>query len=810
MTLASGSLAINGIDMNANFYLELNTTGKEIKYTVPSGFPVPKEIKNGVVDIPAAASDVNGNVAAAGPHLLVYGNGDVTLAQAFDLNGNFDLQVTTAGLGADFNSKVTVPGLGSLNANGSLVVDAAGVTGYLSMGTPDLNPGNGFSLSGTFTLEVNTTDGPVTVGPANDLVVGGQVLVKASGDLNAGGLDLKGLFELTLNSSSLDVYAVGHVDVGSLGVLQFNSNLTISSDGVYGDMTLNEQTLSGYGFSIDGTTDIQLNTTDSPQGALAADAVRVHVAGSAQLEQSVFFFYDSFLVKGTFDLTVQSNGVNVVAAGTVVVGPLGTLSVNGDLTAMSGGLWGDLSIQATVLPHVSGFSLSGGMQLEVNTSASSQTVLAQPIDPATGAVAAAQNVTLPANTVDVAIGGTISLLDSFTLHGELDVQTVPGGGVKANLDANLSVFGITVTVSGSVSFRSDASVYGTVTVTAGGSDDLSFGAGAFTISAQADFSFDTEHRTAFFSLHGAPTSPYSNTYDPATVSFFGITASGYLTIDYSSGVTTINVPDITVSVPDPIQRAGASVWHNFFGNNGPFDPNAAFTFDASGSFQSDGQFKLTFGGEIGLGSGSFESGVGALGGYLITIGNYTGYVPTSYNLTYSGDWNGNDTYVPSIDSQYAVFSGFSAQVWAVGWVQDVGYGLMTGGVTIAQNYFDMHLWAAGHFGKLPLSAMALRLPRNSRLQIRSSAPGRSATCRCTRGTSTRSTSPPRASLARSTWAGRWQEWSRRPACASTPSPAPRPTFLPIWAGCSSLSLTGGRCSTTPRSTSKAACSTTAS
>ncbi|MGH7140861.1 MAG: PKD domain-containing protein, partial [Pirellulales bacterium] len=518
--------------------------------------------------------------------------------------------------------------------------------------------------------------------------------IKASGDLNAGGLDLNGVFDLSLGSSSLDVYATGHIDVGSLATLGFTSDLTISSDGVYGDLMLDAQTLSGTAFTICGTTDIQINTTDAPQNGLAADTVQVHVAGSAQLQKSYFgSFADSFDVQGTFDLTVNPNYVHVVAIGNVALGPLGTVAVSGDWSATSAGLWGDLTVGATALPYTSGFSMSGEMQLEVNTTGVSQTVLARPIDPTSGAVGAPQNITLAPDTVDVAIGGHVSLLNTFTLAGELDVTTYSDGELDVNFDANVSVFNVTLTVTGSVGIRSDASVYGTLTVTAGGSDDLSFSAGGFTISAQADFTFDTETETAHFSLHGA-------NGGPATVSFLGISASGYLTIDYSSSVFTISVPDISISVPDLFERGGAAVWNQLFGSNGPFDPNASLSFDASGFFSSDGQFELTFSGSDDLGDQPFETGLGATGGFTATIGNFTGWVPTSYSLPYSGNWNGNQTYTPILNYQYASFTGFSAQVWGVGWLQDVGYGLMTGGVTISQGYFNANFWAAAHFGNL--------------------------------------------------------------------------------------------------------------
>ncbi|HEX7377166.1 MAG TPA: LamG-like jellyroll fold domain-containing protein, partial [Pirellulales bacterium] len=694
----SGSLTTNGVDLNASFYLELNTTGNEVTYTVPSGFPVPKEVKNGAVDIPAAPTDVNDNAGAPGPYLIAYGNGDVTLEHGFDLHGNFDLQIGAAGLTADFNSQVTVLGLGILDAKGSLAADSAGVTGDLSIVTPNLNAGTGFSLSGSFAMEVNTTNAPVTVGPENAPLAAGQVLIVAAGDLNAGGLDLKGAFILSLNSNALNVAADGKVAIGPLGTLDFNSALTISSDGVYGDLALNNPALgtpplAGNDFTISGTADLQINTTDSAQDGLAADTVKVHVLGDAQLQTTLAeATSDSFQIQGAFDLAVQPNDLQVAVMGAVEVGPLGTLSVSGDLNANSDGIWGDLLVGQSALPHTYGFNVNGEMQLEVNTTNGPQTVLARPINVASGAVGAPLNVTLAPYSVELAIGGSVSFLNSFTLNGELDV-TLAAGDLNATINASVSVFNITATVAGDVTVNSDASVCGTLTVTAGGSDDLSFASDTFTIAAQADFTFDTQNKTAEFNLYGA-------NGGLATVSFFGMTASGDLTVDYTGGVTTISVPDISISVPDPIQRAGAGVWKNFFGNTGPFDPNAAITVDASGFFQSDGQFMLTVGGNLDIGSGSFESGVGALGGYVIQIGNFTGNYATGFNVDYSGGSNGNQTYVPTLTSTYGTFTGFSAQVWAVGWVQYVGFGLMTGGVEASQGYFDMHLWAAAHAGDL--------------------------------------------------------------------------------------------------------------
>ena len=130
----------------------MNTTGNVFTYT---------DINNKAITV------------AAGFYVRVHADGSLVLAgdggsTGLFLNGAFDLEVGTPGLSvaATANLEIKVAGTDVLNlgATGALLINANGIAAYinLSLNAGAITGGTGFTLSGSFTLAVNTTSSPIT------------------------------------------------------------------------------------------------------------------------------------------------------------------------------------------------------------------------------------------------------------------------------------------------------------------------------------------------------------------------------------------------------------------------------------------------------------------------------------------------------------------------------------------------------------------------------------------------------------------------------------------------------------------------
>ncbi len=213
-------------------------------------------------------------------YFIVLGRGSLTVGNVFTLTGetNIDADVSTAGVSFTLETNaamaLSIDGntIFSFTTAGGIQISNAGVAAALVMQRSGGVPGGlGFNLSATYLLELNTTSATVTLAgvslPAN------QAMVQATGDLTLLGnvVDLNGVFDITVNSTSLTVGVTANVTFlgatftadGYAGIYYDSHpglalNIDLSLPG--GAQGIAPISALGNNFVISGAFDLQLNT----------------------------------------------------------------------------------------------------------------------------------------------------------------------------------------------------------------------------------------------------------------------------------------------------------------------------------------------------------------------------------------------------------------------------------------------------------------------------------------------------------------------------------------------------------------------
>ena len=453
------------------------------------------------------------SVGALGLNLNILGqtlSGDVTVT---DPNGTIQVTVSNAQVSlSDGNGNVNSrgPPFAQLtNGSGEIDISSAGVatavTGSVAFTLP------GVSLSGTFSLQVNTSAQSVTLGgsaavlpagpyfqlaaigsgstPGATLTVAGQSL---SGDFTITQLTVAGATTttVTIANGALSIAAGGTTYLSLTGG---QGSLTISPAGIVGSLIATVKTLAIPGVTLNAVA-IALNTTSTaahgiPAGpffGVEADGASVSVAGQT--------------LRGNLAIQVSTASGGATVAVIAVSGA--SASFGGGLATLTGGsgalLVSSLGVAGTftgtIALNVPGVSVSGTLSVRVNTT--SQTV------PSTQFTVAGQSivVSLPKGPF-IQVSGTgvqISVLGqalsgNFTLTSSSTATTLVVSG------ATLSLGGGAVSVTG---------VGGNVTLDAGGakatiSGSLSVAVPGVSVSvASVTVSFDT-HTPSSFSMLAA-------------------------------------------------------------------------------------------------------------------------------------------------------------------------------------------------------------------------------------------------------------------------------------------------------------------
>jgi len=615
----SNNLA-HGFRVDGTFFFEVNTTGQT---TAIAGIE-------------------------AGTYVRFGGSGSITFRAAnvdtFTATGT--LRFTSSGTTTNLRviGSVAVGFLGTMTVDSSVTISFNGYFGVFGVlkaatATNATLSGSGVNFNARLQLQINTTNATQTVSldrmdinsieaspPLTTQSVSinpGTVSLLAAGRLQlrqgsgAGATDAffaDGNFALTVSGSNFSLSGASRVDLRFLGRLTGSFNVTLTSAGVSGVVSLAsgaDVTLTGgVGFNVGGTFALQFNTTASAVtiGAvtIAPFTVQVAVAGRLQLLQGAAN-EASFRLNGAMRFEVSGANLRVRGDVTVDTVRFDSLAASLDLQISSAGILTTIVLGATPGSGASttidrtGLELNARFRLEVNTTASAGTVTRLQIDPATGSVVTVsgipqtESVSIAARTVRIFAAGNLQLrdgtgdtaTDSFVINGGLTLSVSAGDislGIVGFVDFGRVGAGLTFSVNSSMTVSS-----------AGVVASLSLGGGGALTRAGTGFAFDARFRLEINTTSSA------NSVTRPTVSF----STGNLT-----GTTTVTIPARTI-------RIAASGSLNI-GSSGLFDVHGYFVLRYSGS-------------NLGM---SIDAGFNFLGSRLDVDGSATIYTGTSRGVAF--------------------------------------------------------------------------------------------------------------------------------------------------------------------------------
>ena len=471
--------AVMAWQLTANFQLAINTTSQTISNI-------------GGVDL----RDSNGNLLYIAPGFELIGTGTLAIdigGSGFLITGSiFASGSGTTGVTISINGVLTVTVAGAtllnMNSTGTLVVDASGdIAGELSLTLKGGNPlgGTGYSFSGSFDLQLNTTETTLTVpnplggpvvtiasGPNNDTNpsdAAAYIEVHARGSLffgtSANGFQIQNTdFYLVLSTNGLAVSASGNLAIvinnTTLFSISGSAAMLISSAGFAASLTVTATVADPGGYyAFNGTFNLQVNTTGqqvsipngptisaSPgfAGSTAGPYFQLYIHGVMALGGTNTSASTGMLMTGDFYLTISSSGLAVTASASLelLVGGTNifTLDASGALLINSSGIAAKIALtlgaDTTVTSSNSLFSYSAGFLLEINTTGAPVTTINN------------QTVNLPGSSssiyIEIAASGSLTLGNLVTLNGSF-LFVLSGGSVQISVNAYLNVFGITFT-----------------------------------------------------------------------------------------------------------------------------------------------------------------------------------------------------------------------------------------------------------------------------------------------------------------------------------------------------------------------------
>ncbi|MDA1274964.1 MAG: calcium-binding protein [Verrucomicrobia bacterium] len=325
LELSSG-LDFDILTFDAEFNVFLNTTSQEIVYSVPDEFrydPLenPEGLTYNELTISAGAPQIDGTEGTPGFYIVIIGDGDLTIFDAFEFDGDFYIQLSEESFQIMINAQMDLGGIATLTASGAIQIfygSETGIAGSLLLaGAIDIGP---IHITGLFSLDLNTTGTSkqvyrYTYDRATDTVssqpslytlepetleiyiIGKAKLIAFDIAFEGGMRYSNGIFELTF-AGSLDFFGVVTINVG--GYIRSNGEFRISGTA---------------GFEIDMGIIVfrsQFSVT------IGHDIVQLRVAGSVDIEIDLGFIEISETLAG-IDGDIKLTPISASLALTVTV-----------------------------------------------------------------------------------------------------------------------------------------------------------------------------------------------------------------------------------------------------------------------------------------------------------------------------------------------------------------------------------------------------------------------------------------------------------------------------------------------------------
>jgi hypothetical protein len=566
-------------------------------------------------------------VLPAGPYFEFGVSGQLEIglpggATLFTIEGSFNVGVNATGAFVTVQGYMDIGSLGSMSVNGTLQGSAAGLLAYLEVGasTGQALSGTGFSFSASFQLEINTESSAQSVNEVN--LSGNTVSVSlpantiriyAVGQLTIlNFFNINGMFDLSVSPSGFSVAVTGNITV--LGV-QFNvsggASITGGANGGFAaglTASLNSGsafTLPGFSLSMSFTFGVNTTSVSQTFGTLTIAAQSLEIAGMGTLELGGFLD-----LTGSFSIVISASGLDIMVNAMLNVPILGDITAVGQLDISSAGVVASIGLGVSLnLANV--ISLSGVMQLIINTTSSSQMVSEINVNSTTGAVSGTSMQSVAAGTLEISFGGTVTVGPFSISGGVMLVLSSTGIVLSFYASINLSIFG-SLSVSGGAAIETVNGQPLFAMYVDLGTNALSTG----SIGISGDFVLQINTGSVSVTI-GSQTVAANSFFIQinASINLWVFTLTGSITLGYTNGAFEIDIGPGPLSGPSALPLS-----LNFFN---------FVNFTVSGYIRSDGTFSISGSASINfsLGPFSFDAGFG------MTLSN-TGFSGYAYGGLY--------------------------------------------------------------------------------------------------------------------------------------------------------------------------------
>ncbi len=468
LTLDASS--IPGVQLNGQFLLELNTFGTDQKIQTyalvdPNGNACdPQTATNCGFTLNSAGDPVTTTVdIQPGPYFSLYMFGNLTLASLITVNGSvafsIDLNGSNPGISLLVNGTVALGPLGTLDLKDSgFQINKQGLVANINL---SLNGGFGGSLglsfSGSAVMSLNTTGQTVTFGssqiaPGFDLAISGSVTF-AGFATASGAVDVtiqSGVFQLTFNVQ----FAIGPLDFsanGGAGIYANGANDT----GIALALNVN-LSISAAVFDISASGTLEINTTGTNHLGIPGDSFLLALNGQVSLLKVLNFNAAITIAVSQTTLSDLQVGPVSIVKGTQTGGwyfeANASVSFFG-IATLDGAIFLDANGDFTV-------SLNGGITIgssDFGLSGNFSFLLSSQHDTYGGyrlLVSGSANVSVNAFGISLAgVGIDFSVCASTSSTYQCpDGYTSDGSSTPLNLDINIHVHILFVTISGTAHF----------------------------------------------------------------------------------------------------------------------------------------------------------------------------------------------------------------------------------------------------------------------------------------------------------------------------------------------------------------------
>lgn len=381
-----------GITMQSTYLLQMNTTGKEISYTLPESIldPPGDETER---TITVSAGPTGPLASGAQPYLQIDATGTFKVL-GFEQIGDYHFLISPSIINIEARTSMSLSVAGvsifEFTANGGLRIDNDGVAAAIELtrkvGSSD--PA-GFGLEGdlSFRFELNTTGEEVTLAGIT-LRADHYALVRIDGTMVITGLKFVGYFEIYIGDGGflMQAYASLDLTIASTKIFSFtvSGGFLINDKGIAASFLIELATglPDNLGFTLEASFRIEVNTT-SEEVEIAG--VTIEAGPYAKVAADGVLAVEGFEIDGSFAITVSSSYLEMYAEATLQVQLLGvrlfSFNVLGGFRISDKGIAAvlTLSLEAGV-PASFGFSFEASFTLKVNTTNAVQTIGTETLD----------------------------------------------------------------------------------------------------------------------------------------------------------------------------------------------------------------------------------------------------------------------------------------------------------------------------------------------------------------------------------------------------------------------------------------------